>query len=118
MGFLIHWPQGHPLAFTLILFVLAALVSIFSGDIRSFFRRLPHRIRTFRAISAEDSLKLLESLHENSYNLLLFIAHRVFSILFAALVFFFVVSSFRYVVLHLTDDSRLYTICFGMFAGE
>jgi len=74
MNFFVRWHQEHSLLFELILFFLACLVSVFSSRIYSFITEWPgKKLRERRRELLEDELNLLRRIHNNVYELNLYV---------------------------------------------
>jgi hypothetical protein len=68
------WTTAHPIAFTLILFVLGIIISIYSAEIKQFLHGWTKRTwRQFNRRQAEQNLALLRRVHNNSYELQLYV---------------------------------------------
>jgi hypothetical protein len=83
------WLWGHPLLYGFILFALSLLGSIYSQEIRAFLHSWPrtkeHR-RRVKQTELSSRIELLKKLHNDSYQLLLFLAGRIAGDCFKALV--------------------------------
>jgi hypothetical protein len=74
------WPSTHSVLFTVILFLLAAFISVYSQDIKRFLHDWPNtkeKIRKARERELTARLATLKTLHDDSYQLLLFVVWRV-----------------------------------------
>ena len=80
------WISGHPVATMLTLFFVSGLISLYSKEIKGFLHVWP--IRTLRAYNRNNStrqLRLLETLHNNTYKLVIYLAHSVVSVILSTL---------------------------------
>ena len=72
----VGWFQGHPLTVSIILFFAAALISIYSTEIKHFLHHWP---RTRKALHSStrsfltNRVVLLERLHNNAYEVLMYL---------------------------------------------
>lgn len=75
------WLQNHPLTVSVILFVFACLVSVLAQDIRGFSGSIIGRRKESSAVQrltfVRDELAKLQRLHDNAYQLLLWLAEDV-----------------------------------------
>lgn len=74
------WLWHHQLLYPFILFTLAAVVSIYSQDIKSFLHRWPRtkeHARRAKENQLGNRIQLLRALHNDSYQLLLYLSRRV-----------------------------------------
>ncbi|MBZ5492189.1 MAG: hypothetical protein LAO76_14760 [Acidobacteriia bacterium] len=84
MDSLIKWPSNHPIVFTLILFVFSSLVSIYASEIKRFLRERPLKFKEYNQQQFARDLALLQRLHNDSYQLILFFLWNIVSIIYAA----------------------------------
>lgn len=112
-----QWPSNHSVLFTIILFVLAALISVYSQDIKRFLHDWPNtkaKIRGMRQQRLQARLDTLNRLHDNSYQLLLFVVWKASKILFDMAVFGMVLFAISlYTKIELTPKMYL-----GYFIGS
>lgn len=67
------WPSNHPVVFTLILFGLSAFFSVYGSDVRRFLHSWPKKkFNESNLKIIHNRIRLLESLHNDSYRLSLF----------------------------------------------
>jgi hypothetical protein len=113
------WLLHHPLLYPFILCVFAAFVSIYSQDIKSFLHHWPRAkesVRWFSQDKASRRLRLLEVLHNNSYQLLLYFATK-----FIQGVILWVIVAATFTIIGLITKSKtaglqaLVGICGGIF---
>ncbi len=82
---LTNWLKAHTLLYTFILFLLSALFSIYSKDIKQFLHSWPkttEKARQFSQQAATTRLRLLKMLHNDSYNLLLYFGTKFVNLIF------------------------------------
>lgn len=60
-----------PTVYTTILFVIGVLVSLFADEIKAYWKRMPQESHAGLMLKHEQELRLLERLHGNSYELLM-----------------------------------------------
>jgi hypothetical protein len=85
-----EWPSTHSVLFTIILFLLAALISVYSQDIKRFLHDWTNTKQTIgkmRERNLTARLSLLKTLHNDSYRLLLFVVWKASHILFEMALF-------------------------------
>jgi hypothetical protein len=83
------WISGHPVATMLTLFFVSGLISLYSKEIKGFLHVWP--IRTLRAYNRNNNrnrLRLLESLHNNTYQLVIYLALSALSVFLSALTWY------------------------------
>jgi len=86
MDWFIRWHEAHTLAFELILFLCACLVSVFSTKIYQFVTQWPRRTAgTIVTRRMEFELLRLERLHNNVYNLFIYLLRETVVTAFAVL---------------------------------
>ena len=116
------WLWSHPLLYPFILFVLACLVEIYARDIRSFLHNWPRTKKTVRGVAKDDLTKrlvLLKSLHNDSYQLILYLAHKGFELIIEWIVVAVTLSVILLVLHHTIEDilSSLIGVCLGALTG-
>ncbi len=75
-----NWIVGHPVTMMFAIFAASGLISLYGQEIKGFLHTWP--IRTLRSANLNvnrKQLRLLESLHNNTYNLLIYLALAVTS---------------------------------------
>jgi hypothetical protein len=72
-----QWPINHPVAFSMILFLLSAVVSIYGPDIKRFIQARPHKFKQYNQRLFSNDLALLQWLRNNPYNLSLYFYSQV-----------------------------------------
>ena len=71
----IDWAHQHPTALTLILFLVSCAISIYGREVRGFLHNWPRTSKAIDTVSyrmAQHDLAEIESLHKNTYNVLLY----------------------------------------------
>lgn len=69
------WSHSHSLTISFVLFFVGSLISVYSSEIKGFLREYPkNRFREYVRNNSSRRLALLRRLHNNSYELVLFIA--------------------------------------------
>lgn len=70
-----EWIVSHPVTMMLILFIIGSVVSLFSTEIKRFVAYWPGRTAQAAALNMDTNrLRLLENIHGNTYNLVLYLA--------------------------------------------
>jgi hypothetical protein len=101
MNTLTDWLKNHQLLYTFILFLLSAAFSLYAKDIRRFLHEWPKTKETARQVKrdkAAERLRLLQLLHNDSYQLLLYFSIQFMQIVLGCLIsaaILFVISLFR-----------------------
>lgn len=81
-----HWAQGHPITFAIVLFAASALISLYSQEIKTFLRTWPTtKMRASVLNDARHQLALLNNLHNNTYQLLLWFIWNIVQVVITAL---------------------------------
>lgn len=118
---LTQWPSTHSVLFTIILFVFAALISIYSEDIKYFLHHWPRtkeNARKGKEGFLKDYLSLLKRVHNDSYQLTLYLATRIIRMLLygmiVALVIPLTIAGFQHVPLAPTTYLGM---CVGWLGG-
>jgi len=129
------WIAAHPVTMTLVIFSASGLISLYSKEIKGILHLIPiSALRTgSRSLRAgirnliqqdRDHLQLLESLHNNSYSLLTYLAFSVTSLFmdlfYIGLLFLLFLVAMR-VFFHrfqLSDLSFLRTMMIGIACGR
>jgi uncharacterized membrane protein (DUF106 family) len=78
--------KNHQLLFTLVLFVLSALFSIYASEIKQFLHNWPRtkeRARKARENDLVERLALLKILHNDSYQLIIYLVNRFTGLIFS-----------------------------------
>lgn len=82
---LTEWLRNHPLLYPFILFLLGGFLTLYSGDIKRFLHEWPRTKEKARQAGRNKAifqLELLTSLHNDSYQLLLYFAERVTQVVY------------------------------------
>jgi hypothetical protein len=85
------WLWAHSLLYPFLLFVFAALVSIYSREIKTFLHEWPRtteQLRKYKTNRILSYMALLKSLHNNSYELVLYLAKRLLHDCYIAMIWF------------------------------
>lgn len=81
------WIVAHPVVMMFVLFSVGILVSLFSAEIKRFMAYWPGRTAQSAALNTNTNrLKLLESIHGNTYNLVLYLAFNATGLVTMALI--------------------------------
>jgi hypothetical protein len=116
MHLLTEWLKGHTLLYTFILFLISALFSLYSQDIRRFLHEWPRtkaKALKTRRDAAIRRLELLSLLYNNSYQLLLYFATQFVQMIFGWLIWAAILTVIA--LFSKTQVSR--GVVFGVFAG-
>ncbi len=111
------WLKNHSLLYTFILFLISAAFSIYSKDIRRFLHEWPRAKEKKRQVqrkAVSRRLELLELLHNNSYELILYIADKVVLMVYGLIFFFVIVGASK--TLH--KWATLAAVLSGILSGE
>jgi hypothetical protein len=117
----ISWCHSHPLTFSVILFVLASLVSVYSAEIKQFLRHWPQTRVTLlflRRNKAKHELHLLLRLHDNVYELLLYFIWSLVSPVGTALVFTLAIAAGSWMRTRDFNDRILWPLLGGFLVGK
>jgi hypothetical protein len=98
------WLTKPEMLVTYGLFLAAALISIYSTDIRAIFSIPGRKYREVRMALLQQELKHLQYLHENTYGLLLYITRSVFDGLSYIAVGFFLATAIQIVIVIATGQ--------------
>jgi hypothetical protein len=85
---LVEWFKNHPLLYPFILFLLAAFISVYTSDIKQFLHNWPRtkeRARRAREHDLTERLVLLKTLHNDSYQLVIYLTSRLIHLAFSYL---------------------------------
>jgi hypothetical protein len=93
------WLTKPEMLVTYGLFLAAALISIYSTDIRAAFSIPGRKYREARVALLQRELEHLRYLHENTYGLLLYLAHSVFDALSYVAIGFFLATALQIVAI-------------------
>ncbi len=83
-----EWLKNHPLLYPFILFVLAAFVSIYSAELKRFLHHWPKTAEHSRKAAQQvviHRLAILNALHNDSYQLLLYFADKFITLVIEGL---------------------------------
>jgi hypothetical protein len=84
------WSRSHTLTVTIILFFLAAFISIYSTEIKDFLHHWPRTRASFRDIArrkTQEELDILNRVHEDPYQLLLYLAWAAIKMIVTSLLY-------------------------------
>lgn len=118
MDIISRWHEAHPTGFELTLFLLACLVSVFSSAILGFLKSFPRKQRAVRYRKDVYRIQLLNLLHNDSYQLLLYVLSEVVWGVTTALLWSLFLIAFQLGLAHKIDSSSLGSITVGILLGK
>ena len=117
---LIHdWIATHSVTMMFVLFAASGLISLYSKEIKGFLHVWP--IRTLRAANLNVNrkrLQLLESLHNNTYNLVIYLALSVTSYIDAMFYWFLIINMTSLVFSHHVATWSFLSAILGVGIGK
>jgi|SRR5579872_1178610 len=96
-----NWLWTHSLLYPFVLFALAAFVSIYSQDIKAFLHHWPRTKERWRKVKEKeliDRLALLKRLHNDSYQLLVYLTDQLIGLVFTCVITSLVLMIFNGIV--------------------
>lgn len=114
------WLWSHPLLYPFILFVIACAVSVYSQDIKRFLHNWPRTKERSRRFTENDLTKrivLLMKLHNNSYQLLLFMVYKITNYVFTCILTSILVIGIGVITHEKSIRGSIFGVAFGLFVG-
>jgi hypothetical protein len=113
------WISGHSIAFTLILFLLGCLVSLFSAEIKQFVRSWPRRkFGEFDRDFTKRRIALLKSIHKDSYYLNLWFIWNILDLIFWSITWNGLVILGTIAIMHKGSEISIWGTMSGLLVGK
>lgn len=118
-GLVSDWCSKHPLTITFILFLLSVVISIYASEIKSFIRHWPKStLRAARRNTALHQKYILELVHNDAYNLLLYLAWNLVHVVALAVLWLVFVNTISLILAHHVTSLSLWTVISGIAVGK
>jgi hypothetical protein len=119
MKTILSWPQNHPVAFPLILFLLASGISVYASDIKRFIHEWPrNKLKEISRRNLEQRLANLKLMHNNVYELSLFVYQQLATGFIAGIIIGFAISNAALLVLQHFSVAPFFTALAGTLFGS
>jgi hypothetical protein len=110
-----EWVYTPQMIVTYVLFVLAALVSLYTAEIRRFIRSAGQTPRAMMINRLKYRKRFLEDVHDNPYNLLLFLAWMLVNTIMVAIWMLLILAVLKLVF---KLDWSFYSVFGGLIVGR